>query len=121
MYIKLNRNTIFKNYLFHLSIRTEKVRNKFAGSLIERNVIPEVSIMLNARELNDEIKTDSSERKSITILNTDCLELIFKHLEFNDLLNVTDSSKHFYDAACQVYKTKFTNMNPIYAKCIIMR
>lgn len=93
------------------------MRNTFAGSLIEWNGISEVSIMLSARG----IETDFSERKSITILNTDCLELIFEHLEFNDLLNVADSTKHFYDAACLVYKTKFMNMNPIYAGNFLIR
>lgn len=94
----------------------EKVRQKFPGCLVEKNIFPEDSKMLSACEVNDEIKTDFTEEKNIKILNTDCLELIFEHLELNDLLNVADSSKHFYDAACQVYKTKFMNMTPIYTK-----
>lgn len=72
--------------------------------------------MSSACDINDEIKPDFFEPKNITILNTDCLESIFEHLEFNDLLNVADSSKHFYGAACQVYKTKFMNMTTIYTK-----
>lgn len=47
-------------------------------------------------------------------LNTDCLEIIFGHLEFNELLNVADSSKQFYSATCQVYRRKFQNINPIF-------
>lgn len=50
----------------------------------------------------------------ITNLNFDCMELIFMHLEFNDLLNVADSSKQFYGAACEVFRRKYMNMNPIF-------
>lgn len=70
--------------------------------------------MLDACEISDEFETDFLGRKNIINLNCDCMELIFKHLEFNDLLNVVDSSKHFYSAACEVYKRKYINMNPIY-------
>lgn len=95
-------------------MENKKVKNKIAECLAESNVISEDSTMLNACEINDDIKTDFLERKNIINLNSDCMELIFEHLEFNDLLNVTDSSKHFYTATNQVYKRKYTNMNPIY-------
>lgn len=53
----------------------------------------------------------------ITNLNSDCMELIFEHLELNDLLNIADSNKHFYGAACQVYRRKYMNTNPIIGRC----
>lgn len=49
------------------------------------------------------------QTKNITNLNVDCMENIFKHLELNDLLNIADSSKAFYSAACLVYKKQFGN------------
>ncbi|XP_055301006.1 uncharacterized protein LOC129567764 [Sitodiplosis mosellana] len=55
----------------------------------------------------------TTEATKITELNTDCLEIIFEHLDFNDLIHVADSSKQFYGAVCQVYKRKYLNMNPI--------
>lgn len=56
-----------------------------------------------------------SETKNIINLNTDCMEIIFKHLELDDLINVADSSKRFYSTACEVYKLKFTNIRPVFA------
>lgn len=55
-----------------------------------------------------------SQPKKITNLNTDCMEIVFENLEFNDLVNVIDSSKEFYSAACQVYKNKYINMNVMF-------
>lgn len=51
---------------------------------------------------------------SITNINTDCRELIFEHLEFNDLVNIADTSKQFYSTVCLVYKRKYVNMNPMF-------
>lgn len=49
------------------------------------------------------------ETKKITNLNTDCMEIILKHLKLSDLLNIADSSKEFYSAACLVYKRQYAN------------
>lgn len=42
------------------------------------------------------------------------MEMVFENLEFDDLVNVADSSKEFYGAACQVYKRKYINMSVIF-------
>lgn len=47
----------------------------------------------------------------ITYLNTHCMEAIFHYLGFNDLLNVVESSKQFYTAACEVYKRKYAGQH----------
>lgn len=57
---------------------------------------------------------EHSGGKHINNLNTDCMEMIFEHLEINDLLNVADSSKQFHTAVCQVYKRKYLNVNPMF-------
>lgn len=56
----------------------------------------------------------SFETTKITDLNVDCMELVFKHLEFNDLVNISDSSKQFNSAVCRVYKNKYMDINPIF-------
>lgn len=55
------------------------------------------------------------ETTTITNLNTDCMEIIFEHLELNELINIADSNKRFYSAACQVYRRKFRNQFPIFS------
>lgn len=57
---------------------------------------------------------DLAGNTKIINLNIDCMEKIFEHLDLYDLLSVADSCKRFYDAACRVYKRKFSNMNPIF-------
>lgn len=42
------------------------------------------------------------------------MEIVFENLEFNDLVNVIDCSMEFYNAACQVYKNKYINMNVMF-------
>lgn len=74
----------------------------------ESNPICEKSIIVSGEEA-----TDSSCVQNITNINADCMEQIFQRLELNDLLNVADSSKRFYNAVCQVYKRKYLNMNPM--------
>lgn len=70
---------------------------------------------LNGKELYRlENMIGSPETKKITNLNTDCMEIIFKHLDLNDLLNVVDSSREFYSAACMVYKKQYGNAYMIY-------
>lgn len=57
---------------------------------------------------------ENVQTKTITNLNTDCMEIIFKYLELNDLLNIADSSKAFYSAACLVYKIQYANAYMIF-------
>lgn len=61
------------------------------------------------------------ETTKITALNTDCLEIIFDYLVFNDLINVADTCKHFYSAVCIVYKKKYFNMKPIFDRKLSYR
>lgn len=81
------------------------------------------STISNNYKTNDvfENKTDSSndaeftfEETKITCLDDDCLDVIFQHLDLDDLVNVADSSKHFQNATCRVYKSKYRNMRPIF-------
>lgn len=67
------------------------------------------SNMLDNLNASDILKTTN-----IKNLNSDCLESIFEYLEFNDLLSLADSNKHFYSAICVVYKRKYENMNLIF-------
>lgn len=84
-----------------------KVENKDRSA--ESNQILKKSIIVSGEE-----GTEFSCGQNITNINSDCMEHIFERLELNDLLNVADSSKQFYNAACQVYKRKYLNMNPIH-------
>lgn len=74
--------------------------------------------MPNKYKINDvcEQQFDLVENTKITNLNTDCMEIVFEHLDFHDLLNVADSCKQFYCAASRVYKRKYLNTNPIFDK-----
>lgn len=49
-----------------------------------------------------------------TNLNFDCMETIFEYLDLNDLLNVADSNKHFYNSVCKVFQRKYRNLLPIF-------
>lgn len=62
----------------------------------------------------EENEKSISEAKKITNLNTDCMGIIFEHLELEDLLNLADSSKQFYSAACLVYKRQYANSYMIF-------
>lgn len=57
---------------------------------------------------------NKSEATKIIDLNTDCMGTIFEHLELDELVNVADSSKHFYATACETYKRKYQNIIPIF-------
>lgn len=50
-----------------------------------------------------------SRTTKITDMNADCLEKIFDHLRFNDMLNLADTSKHFHSALNHVFITKYQN------------
>lgn len=59
------------------------------------------------QKVNDIIQMDLIETTKITNVNTDCLEIVFKHLGLSDLLNVADSCKHFKEAADIVFTAKY--------------
>lgn len=44
---------------------------------------------------------------NLTTINDDCKELIFEHLEWSDLLNIAETNKKLYSAACIVFKRKY--------------
>lgn len=90
-----------------------KVENSECSA--ESNPTFEKSIMPNACKISCEEGTDVSGGQNITNINSDCMELIFEYLEFNDLVNVADSSKQFYNAVCEVYKRKYQNMIPVHS------
>lgn len=78
--------------------------------------------MSNEREIHSfNIAKNITETTKITSLNTDCLESIFEHLEFNDLINVADTSKHFYSAVCLIYKRKYVNMHLLFDEKLYYR
>lgn len=58
--------------------------------------------------------TMGNQNTKITDLNCDCLENIFKYLEFDDLLNIADSSQQFYNAVCLVYKKEYANKEVVF-------
>lgn len=64
-------------------------------------------------EISSENAVENKSTK-ITDLNSDCLECILQYSEFNDLLSIADSSKHFYQPACIVYKRKFGTKGIVY-------
>lgn len=55
------------------------------------------------------MESDTVKTTKITDLNSDCMEAIFVHLEFDDLVNVAECSKQFYTAACGAYKRNYAN------------
>lgn len=54
------------------------------------------------------------EYTKITNLNNDCLEAIFEHLDFKDIIHAADACKQFNEALCRVYKRKYLKVNPIF-------
>lgn len=76
----------------------------------------ESNVIIPMCNISDDVEgAEHSGEKKITNLNTDCMEIIFGHLEIDDLLNVADSSKQFHTAVCQVYKRKYLNVSPMFA------
>lgn len=105
-------------------MQSGKVKNKVDEDSTKSNLTAENVKMSNKYKLSDEKNIDHLENaesifktiktgKKIINLNLDCMQTIFMHLDFNDLLNVADSNAQFYSAVCQVYKRKFLNMKPI--------
>lgn len=77
----------------------------------ENSTAPICAAMSGRKEIDC---IENVQTKNITNLNTDCMEIIFKHLELNDLLNIADSSTAFYSAACLVYKMQYGNAYMIF-------
>ncbi|XP_037043235.1 uncharacterized protein LOC119079429 [Bradysia coprophila] len=44
-------------------------------------------------------------------MNIDCMQLIFEHLEWKDLVNVAETCKSFNEAVCAVFKRKYSGHN----------
>ncbi|XP_031639581.1 uncharacterized protein LOC116351603 [Contarinia nasturtii] len=53
------------------------------------------------------LHAETSGSLNLTDINDDCKTLIFKHLEWKDLISVAETSKQLYKAACDVYKQKY--------------
>lgn len=70
---------------------------------------PNASIKLDPQP-NQETSMELILLTKITDLNTNCLKHIFKKLDFNDLLSVADSSKHFNESVGWVYKNGYGKM-----------
>lgn len=54
-----------------------------------------------------EILQEVPEPLSLTTINNDCKELIFQHLEWEDLLSLADTSKQLYSPVCYIFKRKY--------------
>lgn len=96
--------------------RKNETKN-YSARNVENSAVPSENQVKVESKIETLEKAESiSETKKITDLNTDCMEIVFEYLKFNDLIAVADSSKRFYNAACQVYKRRFRNINPIFGK-----
>lgn len=70
---------------------------------------PKVDIMdCDENDANIEHDNNASD-DYITSLDDDCLEHIFKRLEWCDLLSLADCSKRFHTAISMVFKMKYSN------------
>lgn len=63
----------------------------------------------NDMEFNEKLLPERSDRLNLETLNSDCQQFILDYLEIEDLLNVAESSKKLYVAACLAFRR--------YAKC----
>lgn len=54
------------------------------------------------------LSQETTERLCFTTINPDCMQLIFEHLEWRDLVNVAETCKIFYTQACIVFKRKYS-------------
>lgn len=54
------------------------------------------------------LSQETTERLCFTTINSDCMQLIFEHLEWRDLVNVAETCKTFYAQACMVFKRKYS-------------
>lgn len=92
------------------SSETDIQKGKMGDEIAESN---EVIISENTKTAFETMK--------ITNLNTDCMEHVCKYLEFNDLMNIADSSNQFYSAVCRVYVKKYQNMKPMFDRRFFTR
>lgn len=60
---------------------------------------------------------EDREGVNFTSVNNDCMQLIFEHLEWKDLVNVVETCKSFQDAACEVFKRKYGGRKRIALGC----
>lgn len=98
------------------ALHVDNLLNKIGEFRTKPNLIVKNMKHLTRRSDSLEKVKGMFETTNITNLNSDCMEIIFEHLELNDLLNVADSSKHFYSAVCQVYKRKYRNTKPLFLR-----
>lgn len=79
--------------------------------------------------INEIVETDDIFRKSksqanynifesdkFTVINDDCMQSIFQHLDLDDLLSITATSKRFHNAAVQTFRRKYKNIDPVIGK-----
>lgn len=97
----------------------EKVKNKCKKYSSGPNGVVENVTMPSEFEKKSDLfnivnENSMSETTKITDLNTDSMEAIFEYLEFDDLVNIAETSKQFYTAACQTYNRKYGNVTLIF-------
>lgn len=93
----------------------KKVENKFGKNPFKSNDVDENATTLS--EIDTTIMENANEifeTTKITDLNTHCMEAVFKYLGFNDLVNIVESSKQFYTAACEIYRRNFASQPLMY-------
>lgn len=105
------------------SSETDMQKGKMDSKIPESNRVFKNLTMLSEHRISEFLEKKISslentkskfETTKITNLNTDCMELVFEHLELKDLLNISDSSNQFESAVCRVYKKKYLNMDPTF-------
>lgn len=62
--------------------------------------------MNSINEVNKPLEKLTKVMKLAT-LNNDCLELLFDHLELDDMISVADTSRIFYVPVCLAFKSKY--------------
>lgn len=91
------------------NVYTDFDKCSFEPSLVEGATVSNKHQIIDIiEETTETLESETAETTKITDLNTHCMEAIFQYLEFNDLLNIVESSKQFYTASCEVYKKKYT-------------
>lgn len=100
----------------------EKVKNNFGEYPAKSNVVVE-NAKISTEKGTNKLGNASRifETTKITALNTDCMEAIFEYLEFDDLLNVNESSKQFHFAVSRVYQRNYSDHALIHDPNICMK
>lgn len=57
------------------------------------------------------MSSETDESLNLITINEDCKELIFRHLEWIDLINVADTSKQLYASVCRIFNRKYGGSN----------